>query len=188
MVPFLGVVGCAADGVDQIGPRLIEPMLRRGWGAGVTLTPTAATWLDAEGSIPRLRELTGLPVRRAPRLPSEAKPHPVPDCYVVTPATANTVAKLGLGLADNQALTQVCEAIGGGDVPVIVFPRINAAHAAHPAWPQHIAALRKAGVTLITGEDVWPLHRPREGSPDRELPWSAIIEAIETNSPKNRPG
>lgn len=88
------------------------------------------------------------------------------------------VAKLALGLADNQALSTVCEALGGGIVPIVVFPRINAWHAGQPAWAGHIEALRKAGVELIYGDDVWPLYPPRSGL-DRELPWTAILDAVD---------
>jgi hypothetical protein len=31
--------------------------------------------------------------------------------------------------------------------------------------------LRAAGVRLVYGEDVWPLHRPRAGGA-KELPWA----------------
>ncbi len=103
-------------------------------------------------------------------MPGEESPHPKIDCYAVVPATSNTVGKLALGLADNQALTQVCEAIGLGAVPIVVFPRINAAHARQPSWDSHIAALQRAGVHLVMGEDVWPLHEPRS-APGKELPW-----------------
>jgi hypothetical protein len=96
------------------------------------------------------------------------------------------VAKLALGLADNQALTQVNEAIGGREVPVVVFPRVNAAHAGHPAWPMHLDALRGAGVRLVYGEDVWPLHRPRTGG-SKELPWAAILDAIEASLKLGQP-
>ncbi|WP_327127598.1 flavoprotein [Streptomyces sp. NBC_01727] len=67
------------------------------------------------------------------RLPTEARPHPVADCYVVAPASAKYVAKLATGIAKNQALTQVSEALGTIDVPVVVFPRVNAAHVRRPA-------------------------------------------------------
>lgn len=120
-----------------------------------------------------------MPVRHTPRLPGETSPHPPVDCYAVAPASTNTVAKLALGLADNQALTTACEAIGGQAVPVVVFPRVNAAHARHPAWAGHLAALRSAGVHLVYGDDVWPLHEPREAPPDRPLPWSAVLDAAE---------
>ncbi|MGH3876165.1 MAG: flavoprotein [Actinophytocola sp.] len=171
--PVLGLVGCAAGGVELLLLKLIEPMQELGWQVAVTLTPTAATWLDATGDIEKIEQVTGYPVRSKPRLPGEDSPHPAVDCYAVVPATSNTVGKLALGLADNQALTQVCEAIGLGSVPVVVFPRINAAHARQPSWDSHIAALEKAGVHLV----MWPLHEPRS-APGRELPWASIMDTI----------
>jgi len=175
--PVVGLVGSSAGGVEEGREQLIEPLQSLGWRVAVTLTPTATTWLDAIGELAKIEDTTGYVVRHEPRLPSDVSPHPEVDCYAVVPASANTVAKLALGIADNQALTQVCEAIGGRTVPVIVFPRINAAHAGQPAWERHIAALQSAGVRLVYGEDVWPLHRPRS-APGRQLPWLAIIDAI----------
>lgn len=176
--PVLGLVGCAAGGLEEITPKLIQPMMERGWRVAVTLTPTAWTWLDATGDVEKIEQLTGLPVRHKPRMPWEDSPHPKIDCYAVVPATSNTVAKMALGIADNQALTQVCETIGLREVPVVVFPRVNAAHSNQPAWEDHIAALTRAGVHLVMGEDVWPLYKPREAPSGRELPWAAIIDAI----------
>ncbi|MGW3691468.1 flavoprotein [Streptomyces sp. NPDC005125] len=118
-------------------------------------------------------------MRDTSRLPTEARPHPVGNCYVVAPASANYVAKLAMGVADNQALTQVSEALGTIGVPVVVFPRANAADAGHPAWQGHIEALRKADVDLVYGPDVWPLYEPREGPEVRELPRPTITESIE---------
>lgn len=175
--PVVGLVSCAAGGVEDIRERYVEPGIAQGWRVAVTLTPTAATWLSANGEIGRLANLTGLPVRSERRLPSEKQPHPPADCWVVAPATANTVASLALGLANNQALTQLCEAIGAREVPVIVFPRVNAGHSNQPVWNSHISALRSAGVRLIYGEDVWPLYPPRVGPSGRELPWTAILDA-----------
>ncbi|MFD3607121.1 flavoprotein [Streptomyces atroolivaceus] len=174
----LGVVGTATDGVESLRTGLVEPAVARGWRVTVTLTPNAGRWLRATGEWDRLESLTGLPVRDAPRLPAEPRPHPVADCHVVAPASANYVAKLATGIADNQALTQVSEALGTLGVPVVVFPRINAAHARHPAWEGHIEALRRAGVELVYGPDVWPLHEPRQGPAVQELPWATILECV----------
>jgi hypothetical protein len=174
----LGLVGCAAGGLEEIAAKLIQPAMERGWQVAVTLTPTAWTWLDAIGEVQKIEQLTGFPVRHKPRMPWEDSPHPTIDCYAVVPATANMIAKMALGIADNQALTQVCEAIGLGEVPVVVFPRVNAAHSNHPAWEDHVAALRRAGVRLVMGQDVWPLRRPRSAPGRRELPWAAILDAI----------
>ncbi|MFD7897185.1 flavoprotein [Streptomyces sp. NPDC059743] len=81
---------------------------------------------------------------------------------MVAPASTNTVAKLATGIADKQALTQVGEAIGTLGLPVVVFPRVNAAHARHPVWRRHIAALREADVHLVTARTSGPCtsHAP----------------------------
>ena len=69
----------------------------------------------------------------------------------------------------------LCENIA--NVPMIVFPRINAANARQPAWSDHLNRLRSVGVERISGDDVWPLAEPRATGP-RELPRSAIIDAV----------
>ncbi|WP_435856987.1 flavoprotein [Streptomyces parvulus] len=177
----LGVVGSAAGGVETLRAGLVEPAIERGWQVAVTLTPTAGRWLRLSGEVGRLEKATGLPVRDAPRTPGDARPHPSIDCYVVAPASANTVAKLAMGLMDNQALTQVGEAIGTLSLPVVVFPRVNAAHARHPAWKQHIEALRSGGVYVVDSPDVWPLYEPREAPAGRELPWRAVLDAVDAS-------
>jgi Flavoprotein len=176
--PTLGLIASACGGVESVRDELIEPLLEQGWSVAVTLTPTAGVWLKGSGEMDKIEQVTRFPVRVDARLPGEESPHPKVDCYAVVPASANTVAKLALGLADNQALTTVCEAIGSGSVPVVVFPRVNAAHARQPAWAFHIEGLRRVGVDLVYGDDVWPLHEPRS-APGRQLPWQAIRERIQ---------
>ncbi len=143
----------------------------------MTLTPSAFSWLQAIAEVDQIHATTGFEVRASPRLPNELSPHPPVTCYAVVPATANTVAKLATGISDNQATTAVNEALGNPHMPVVVFPRINATHARHPAWSSHISALRRAGVDLIYGDDVWPLHEPGS-APHRTLPWAEIRRRI----------
>lgn len=181
----LALVGSGAGGVEDLLPRMIRPAQDAGWTVVVTLTPTAGRWLRESGELAAIEEATGYPVRTELRFPWEQSPHPLPDCCLLAPASANTVAKLAQGLADNQALTQVNEAIGTLGLPVVVFPRINAAHARHPAWEGHIASLRRAGVHLVYGPEVWPLVEPR-GAPGRELPWSALLDAVNTTVSDSR--
>ena len=119
--------------------------------------------LDHLGERQRLEDLTGLPVRSTPRLTDEPKPHPMSDVFVGAPMTANSVAKPALGIADNQAVTVLCECVG--TVPMIIFPRVNAAHARQPAWNDHLNRLRSVGVELIYGQHVWPLAEPRTAGP-----------------------
>lgn len=173
----LGLVVSACGGTERIRAEIVEPFLSDGWQVAVTLTPTAGAWLYASDEAHMIERATGFPVRVDGRMPSEKSSHPTVDCYAVVPASANTVAKLALGIADNQALTTVCEAIGTRRLPVVIFPRVNAAHARQPAWDSHIAALRSSGADLIYGADVWPLHEPRS-APGRALPWDTIRNRI----------
>ena len=177
----VGVVAAGAGGVETLRDGLLAPLLDLGHQVAVTLTPTAARWLDDIGELDRIAELTGLPVRSEPRLPNETSPHPKVDVYVAAPLTASSTAKLALGIADNQALTALCESIA--TVPMVVFPRINAAHARQPAWSSHLDRLRAVGVDLIYGDDVWPLAEPRAAGP-RTLPWSAIVTAVVASIPR----
>jgi hypothetical protein len=177
--PVLGIVGSGAGGVENLRTGLVELAHEGGWSIAVSLTPTAASWLEENGELAKLEAATGLPVRVQPRMPHEKSPHPPVTCYVVAPASANTVAKLALGLMDNQALSTVCEAIGGQAVPVVVFPRVNLGHVRQPAWNRHLDALRSAGVHLVYGEHVWPLYEPRAAPSGRPLPWAAILDVVE---------
>lgn len=160
MAGVLGVVASAASGVEQrLRAELVAPAVRRGWRVAITLTPTAAKWLADNGELDRLTELSDLPVRSTSRLPHQPKPHPVPDCFLFAPATANSVAKLALGIADNQALTVLCEALGTPGLPVVLHPRANQAHVAHPAYAGHLAVLAAAGVRIVSGEPAQPWQR-----------------------------
>lgn len=173
----IGIVASATGGLDTLHDDLIVPLIGRGYQVAVTLTPTAGAWLDDTGDIERVAQVTGIPVRTAPRLPREPSPHPPIDLYIGAPLSANSIAKLSLGIADNQALAVLCENIA--TTPMIIFPRVNAAHVRQPAWEDHLRRLRSSSVHLIWGEDVWPLAEPRTAGPKRQLPWSTIIAAAE---------
>lgn len=155
---------------------LIAPLVERGHKVAVTLTPTAARWLLAIDEVEPIEQLTELPVRWESRLPGEVSQHPKIDLFVAAPLTATSTAKLALGLGDNQALTTLCESMT--TVPMIVFPRVNAAHARQPSWSDHLTRLRSVGVHLVYGPDVWPLAEPRAAGP-RDLPWPAILAAVD---------
>jgi hypothetical protein len=133
-----------------------EPAVRRGWRLAITLTPTAARWLDAAGELDRLCALTELPVRSTSRLPSEPKPYPMPEAFLFVPATANSLAKLAVGIADNQALTALGEAVGAPGVAVVVRPQADENQRRHPAFAGHLRALRNAGVWVADGPAAEP--------------------------------
>ena len=95
-----GLVAASAGGVETLRIGLVQPLVDDGHQVAITLTPTAAAWLDQLGERQRVEDLTGLPVRATPRLFNEPKPHPTSDVLV--------------------------------GAPMIVFRRINAAHARNP--------------------------------------------------------
>jgi phosphopantothenoylcysteine synthetase/decarboxylase len=162
----LGLVASAGGGMDaRLRVELAEPAVRRGWRLAVTVTPAAARWLAEAGELDRLQSLTELPVRSTSRLPSEPKPYPMPDAFLFVPATANSLAKLALGIADNQALTALGEALGAPHVPVVVRPQADEHQRRHPAWTGHLDTLRRAGVRIADG-------------PSNE-PWGFLLDLLE---------
>ena len=80
------------------------------------------------------------------------------DLLVIAPLTANTLAKLAHGLADN-VLTQLALAFRG---PVLVSPAMNVRMWEHPATQANVAALRGRGVELI-GPEAGELAEGEEG-------------------------
>lgn len=50
-------------------------------------------------------------MRHTPRLPGESRQHPRFEVIVGAPMTANSVARLALGIADNQAMSVLCESV-----------------------------------------------------------------------------
>jgi len=65
--------------------------------------------------------------------------------FVVAPATANTLAKMAAGIADN-LLTATYLAFRG---PVVVAPAMNWAMYEHPATQENLARLRARGVGVV---------------------------------------
>jgi len=67
------------------------------------------------------------------------------DAYVVAPASANTLAKLAHGMADNLLTSAALAATG----PVVVAPAMNNHMWEHPATVANLALLRARGVTVV---------------------------------------
>jgi phosphopantothenoylcysteine decarboxylase/phosphopantothenate--cysteine ligase len=110
------------------------------------------------------------------------------DAYLVAPASANTLAKLAHGLADNlltsAALAATC--------PVLVAPAMNNHMWEHPATQANLSTLRRRGVTVIP---------PTEGALGSAGEWgmgrlaepAVILEAVAATlaaarSPRPAPG
>src|SRR6516164_8401599 len=73
------------------------------------------------------------------------------DLLLVAPATANTIAKLALGLA-NDALSCVALALNP-KARLLIAPAMNGKMWLHPATQQNVATLKSRGVEFIGPEE-----------------------------------
>ncbi|WP_409181811.1 flavoprotein [Amycolatopsis sp. VS8301801F10] len=161
----LGLVASSCGGLDtRFTDELAKPAVARGWRLAITLTPTAWGWLKATGGLGELEATTDLPVRSASRLPGEPRPHPDPKVFLFAPASANSVAKLALGIADNQALTLLGDVLGAPGITIVVAYQVQDTREHHPAWRRHLDTLSEAGVRL---------HRL-----DPRRPWSEPLDLL----------
>ncbi len=70
------------------------------------------------------------------------------DLFIIAPATANTLAKMAAGIADNLLLTTYLSV----RCPVIVAPAMDLDMYAHPATEKNIGTLISMGVIVIDAE------------------------------------
>jgi phosphopantothenoylcysteine decarboxylase / phosphopantothenate---cysteine ligase len=119
---------------------LARLLVRSGYEVTPVLTADAETFVSA-------KTFEALARREAPR---ELYPHLVEaDLLVVAPLSANTLAKLAHGLADN-VLTQTALAFDG---PVLVAPAMNPRMWSNGATQANVEALHARGVELVGPEE-----------------------------------
>lgn len=87
------------------------------------------------------------------------------DLLLIAPATANTIAKMALGIDDSPVTTCATVAIGTG-TPIVLAPAMHDAMLDHPVVGAHADALRRLGVTWVE-----PVH-------DEKKAKLAVVEAI----------
>lgn len=104
------------------------------------------------------------------------------DLVVVAPATADLMAKMAAGIADDLATTLLLAT----DKPVLAVPAMNVRMWNHPATQRNIAQLRADGITVMQ-PDEGPMACGEFG-PGRLPEPSAIAEAIRVQlNPASRP-
>jgi phosphopantothenoylcysteine decarboxylase/phosphopantothenate--cysteine ligase len=109
------------------------------------------------------------------------EPHAIPhialarenDVLAIVPATANLVAKIAHGIADD--LLANCAL--ATRAPIVVAPAMNTAMLEHPATQANLAALRARGVTIV--EPGVGFLAERESGAGRLAEEDAIVTAIE---------
>lgn len=142
------VLLCVCGGVAAYkAVELVRRLRERGCEVQVAMTGNALRFVGAT----TFQAVSGQPVRQS--LWDEAAEAAMghielarwPDAIVIAPATANTLAKLAHGFADDLVST-LCLAT---TAPVFVAPAMNHRMWLHPATQANIETLKARGVTVI---------------------------------------
>ncbi len=140
----LGVTGSIAA---YKACEVVRLCVRRGWDVSVIMTAAARRFVS---------ELTFRTLSRNPvavdlfDAPEEWQPGHIgladrAAVFVVAPCTANVLAKLALGLADDL----LCSTALATRAPMLVGPAMNVNMWNHPATRRHVDTLRARGVTVL---------------------------------------
>ena len=144
---------------------LLRLLVRDGHDVTPLLTPDAERFVTAH-------TFEALTRKEAAR---DLYPHLVDaDLLVIAPLSANTLAKLAHGLADN-VLTQAALAVRG---PVLAAPAMNVRMWEHPATQANAALLRERGVELI-GPEEGELAEGEEGAGRMSEPEAIFARCLE---------
>jgi phosphopantothenoylcysteine synthetase/decarboxylase len=171
--PVLYLIACGSRPAADL-PEFISYAQQQDWQVCVIATPSALKFID----VPRVRDLTGHPVRYEYKQPDEPDVLPAPHAYLVAPATFNTINKWAVGASDTLALGILNEALGL-HMPILAVPFVNRGLAQHPAFIRAIRGLREADVELIFDPAHFPLPSPNQGPTSRDLfPWDAVREQV----------
>ncbi len=96
------------------------------------------------------------------------------DAIVIAPATANLIARLAQGLADDLLSTLLL----ASDSPVLLAPAMNDRMYAHPATQANLASLRQRGVAIV-GPAVGALAEGPSDLPGRMSEPEVILAHVE---------
>lgn len=142
------VLGVAGGIAAYKAAALCSALVQRGDEVDVVMTDGAQRFIGA---------LTFAALTRRPVLASlwdapETIPHialaRAADVVVIAPATANVLAKLALGIADDV----LCNVALATRAPLIVAPAMNDAMYEHPATQANLATLTARGVQVVAPE------------------------------------
>ncbi len=142
----LGITG--SIGAIKV-PELIRALRKRGHCVQCMVTSGG----KALSCVPALEALTGNKVWGPEIFSSSLAENPyahltlsqTTDVIGIIPATANTLARLALGMADDLLLTTVL----GASCPIVIAPAMNPKMWNHPATDHHLQKIQEYGYTII---------------------------------------
>ena len=142
------VLGVAGGIAAYKAAALCSALVQRGDEVDVVMTQSAERFIGAL----TFAALTQRPVLSQLWDAPETIPHIAlarsADVVAIVPATANVVAKLALGIADD-LLTNIALATR---VPLVLAPAMNAAMYEHGATQEHLRTLAARGATIVEPE------------------------------------
>jgi len=167
---------------------LVRLATKAGHAVRVVQTPTSERFVG----VASFEAITGAPVLTSEFAPDPARgafpgdPPPAhepishlalvanADLFLIAPASANTLAKLAHGLADDL----LCSAALAARCPLLVAPAMNDAMWEHPATQANVATLRARGVGVID-PGVGPLASKGEHGAGRLAEPAELLAACE---------
>ena len=167
---LLGV--CGGIAVYKIAA-LTSTLVQRGAIVDVIMTPEAERFVGAL----TFSSLTARPAYTSLWDAPERIPHirlvREAQVMLIAPATANTIAKLAQGIADDLVTTAALAA----RIPIVVAPAMNAAMYEHPATQANLRTLRERGYEFVDPERGFLAER--ESGIGRLASEEALLEALD---------
>lgn len=159
MRPFAGrrvLLGVAGGIAGYKAAELARLLTQAGAAVDVVLTQGGSHFVAPT----TFEALTGRPVRRSiwERALDHLELGKSADLAIVAPATADLLAKLACGLADDLLTTTLLACTA----PVLLAPAMNARMLEHPATQRNLTTLREFG-HLVVGPDYGALAEAEEG-------------------------
>jgi phosphopantothenoylcysteine decarboxylase/phosphopantothenate--cysteine ligase len=174
---LLGVCGgIAAYKAAALASRIVQ----RGADLDVILTAEAQHFIGAAtfAALARRRVWTSM-WERTEEIPHIALVRAA-EVFAIVPATANVIAKLAQGIADD-LLTNAALA---ARIPIVIAPAMNTAMLEHPATVANLRTLEARGVTIVAPESGFLAER--ETGAGRLAGEDAIMDAIEATLARTR--
>src|SRR5438034_1135404 len=146
----LGVTGSIAA---YRAADLTSLLTKQGYDVRVIMTADALRFITAVPfkTLSRHPVVTDLYEEEQGWQPTHIKLADEADLFLVAPATANLIAKMAHGLADD-ALTCIALALNP-QAKILVAPAMNGKMWLHPATQQNVATLKARGVVFIGPEE-----------------------------------
>lgn len=171
------IVGVSAGIAAYKAAALTSLLVQQGAGVTVVLTRNARKFLGEA----TFAALTGRPVATRGLDPSS---HPLgahielaarADCIVIAPASADVLAKVALGMADDLLTTLLLCA----ECPLIIAPAMNAAMWEKPAVQRNVAQVAADGAHIVPPGSGWlSCRQAGVGRMAEPTEIAAVIEAV----------